>query len=582
MIEGNESEFGVALSSVRLVGGQEIPIQASGVTAIVGANNSGKSTLLREIVDTLSHNRGLPQPARISVESVDLSTRGGPADVVAWLGRYASFVARGTVAGFQKYPEGIVRPANLLRSWGKRTAELGQLANFVVFYGNAQGRFSIGAAAEMRHSIEDPPEHPVHYLQDSRDLLEQLSEISREVFDSPLTLDTLGRTIQLRVGEIGMEAPPIDNISRQYRERMATLRPLDEQGDGMRSMMGQLIPVITASYKIIVLDEPEAFLHPPQAHALGVQLGRLAVREGIQILLATHDRSLLTGLLESGVEVSVVRLSRTDGSPVQASSLDASELRSLWADPVLKYTNVLDGLFHRLVVVAEAERDCAFLSAAMETTGMQGDQLPRNEILFVPTGGKDGMPKVCSALSAVRVPVVATPDLDMLSDKSKLRGLVEAIGEEWTESLERNWNVAAAQINAPKETAKVEHVLEALISSLEPYKQEGFTPNHREIALGHLRSTGSPWGAVKEHGLSAFKGEARRAAGELLRELDQLGVVLVEVGELEKLAPEISVRKGAGWLQAALAANEHLNDTTQAHIGRILRGARARVRPVVD
>lgn len=70
--------------------------------------------------------------------------------------------------------------------------------------------------------------------------------------------------------------------------------------------------------------------------------------------------------------------------------------------------------------------------------------------------------------------------------------------------------------------------------------------------------------------MSAFKGAARKAAGTLLSQLDQMGVVLVREGELERLAPEVGVRKGPGWLEAALSSGEQRNEVTQAHVQRIL------------
>ena len=71
--------------------------------------------------------------------------------------------------------------------------------------------------------------------------------------------------------------------------------------------------------------------------------------------------------------------------------------------------------------------------------------------------------------------------------------------------------------------------------------------------------------------MSAFKGSARKAASTLLTLLDEVGVVLVKEGELERLAPEVEVRKGPGWLQAALSQGEQCNQVTQDHVDRILR-----------
>lgn len=569
LLDGDANSFDFAIDRINLIGGQSIPLQRAGVTAIVGANNAGKSTVLREVWEKLAHTPGHPEQPRISVDSLELYGPGTQGDVISWLGQNASFVAQGTSAGFQRAQTGIQHPGVLIQAWQEPLTELGALASSLIFYGNAQGRFGIGGAVEMRESVGDPPQHPVHYLQDSKTLLDEVSAVSMDVFGPPLTLDALGRTLRLRVGQVDMEAPRIDDIPPEYRERMAELRPLDEQGDGMRSLMGQLLPIVTAAYKVVIIDEPEAFLHPPQAHALGVELGRLAVKTGLQILLATHDRSLLTGLLDSGVDVAVVRLTRGDG-PAKASRLDADQLRALWVDPVLKYTNVLDGLFHRLVVVAEAEGDCAYLSAAMDCDGRDGGPLPRNEILFVPTGGKDGMAKVSSALTAVDVPVVAAPDLDMLSDQRKLELLVNSVGGSWTEEMATLWKLATTDLNARRDPAKVGHVLDAIVAALQEKRELSFSAAERELVLAQLRTQGSPWATVKDHGMSAFKGSARKSASALLTLLDEAGVVLVREGELERLAPEIAARKGPGWLQAALTEGEQCNSVTQAHINRIL------------
>ncbi|MFD5863466.1 ATP-dependent endonuclease [Agromyces sp. NPDC127015] len=577
LADGDAEAFEFSVDSIQLIGGERIELQQAGVTAIVGANNVGKSTILREVVDKLNHRRGFPEQPRVAVDSLQTTRKGGPNDVIAWLGNNSNFVVQGTSAGFQRPQTSIEQPRVLVKTWPSPLEGLGALAPFLTFYGNAQGRFSIGGSAEMRESVGDPPQHPVHYLQDSKALLDEVSSVTQQIFGPKLTLDTLGRTLRLRVGEVSLEAPRIDDIPTEYREQMSRLRPLDEQGDGMRSLLGQLLPVVTAAYRLIVVDEPEAFLHPPQAHALGVELGRLAVTGGVQILVATHDRALLTGLLDSGVDVSVVRLTRGDGPP-KASRLDSAQLKALWTDPVLKYTNVLDGLFHRLVVVAEAEGDCAYLAAALDCEGRGEGPLPRNEILFVPTGGKDGMPKVCAALTAVNVPVVAAPDLDVLSDESKLKALVESVGGAWTEEVSKLWSIATADLRAVREPAKVGHVLDAITAALDSSRGEPYSAAFRELVIAQLRTGGSPWGAVKDHGLSAFKGEARQAVASLLRELDDIGVVLVEQGELERLAPEIAVRKGPGWLQAALSGGAQCNQATQAHADRILASGDRKLR----
>ncbi|RKE60390.1 ATP-dependent endonuclease [Microbacterium sp. AG238] len=570
---GTASQFHFGVKEITLKSGDVIRPQASGVTVIVGSNNAGKSTILRELHQWIHHHPSQPRPPMISVDSVSLDARGSDADMFAWIGLSAPFAINGTSMGFAR-SGGLHDPTNLAYLWSQPHNGIADLAQFFMFYGNAAGRFSIGGSAEMREAGDDPAVHPIHTLQDSRELRDRLTATSQQVFGKPLTLDTLGRTVRLRVGEVDAPSPPIDDIPPAYRAAMAALSPLDEQGDGMRGFFGQVLPVIAATYPVILLDEPEAFLHPPQAHALGAELGALAVERGVQILVATHDRSLLTGLLDSGVQVSVVRASRGEG-PTRVHQLDSSRLQELWHDPVLKYTNVLDGLFHRVVMLAEAEGDCAYLNAGLDFLQDSTEGLPRNEALFVPTGGKDAMWKVASTLRAVAVPVIAAPDLDMLNNEAALSRLVVAMGGEWDDDFKTTWNRATAAQRAPRESVNVGHVLDAIDALFNDRRDEPFTAATREELFAQARSRESPWAEVKAHGIDAFRGEARAALLELLTRLESLGVVLVREGELERLAPEVAARKGPGWLQEALSIGAQGNERTQKHLQRLVDASTA-------
>ncbi|MGW9415827.1 hypothetical protein [Arthrobacter cupressi] len=152
LLNGKAEEFDFAIDRIDLIGGQSIPFQRAGVTAIVGANNAGKSTVLREVSEKLAHVRGFAEQPRVAVDSLELYCRGSKADVISWLGQNASFVVQGTNAGFQRAQIGIQRPNVLTNSWQTPLTELGALASSVVFYGNAQGRFNIWFSRNARFS----------------------------------------------------------------------------------------------------------------------------------------------------------------------------------------------------------------------------------------------------------------------------------------------------------------------------------------------------------------------------------------------------------------------------------------------
>ncbi|WAU82563.1 AAA family ATPase [Streptomyces sp. Qhu-G9] len=444
------------------------------------------------------------------------------------------------------------------------------LTDFVAFYGDAWTRIGYVQPAEMRNTFTDPPETPFHVLQDREDLLEELCTICERIFNTRLTLDRLSRAINLRVGETGIPAPSIDHISSEYRERLAKLPPLMEQGDGMKSLIGLLVPIVTSSHQLVILDEPEAFLHPPQAGALGRILGEQARSKNLQVIIATHDKNLLAGVLESSADINIVRLTRPNMGPTRAHQLPTQALRDIWQDPVLKYTNILDGLFHRLVVLAEGEADCRFYAAALSEREEAGttESFPASEVLFVPSGGKANLKKLTSVLKAVQVPVVASPDLDVLNNRETLKSLVKAFGGDW-HRLEILYNTAVSRFRQPPDRVNIGTVLAALKGSAEGREGEQFTAAVRREFTEQMRLKGNPWEDLKNYGTRAFRGQSAKAAEELLAALDEIGIVTVRVGELEHFAPTLDVSKGPEWLPAALSSGAHRGRDVQDHISRL-------------
>lgn len=568
-------EFSTHVPAVELIGGGIITLPKTGVTAIVGPNNAGKSTLLKEIAAHVKHGYGNARLHGTShiVERIVLKQSGNWQDGYEWVSRHAKLV---NINGNEYF----IRPGAQVPVDTVRFRLASDIVNegyqevneLLAFYGDAWQRLSGAAPVEMRDRFDGPAVSPLHALQDSRALFDELSNISLEIFGQPLTLDRLSKQINLRVGEPGVPAPKIDNVSEEYWAALASLPRLDDQGDGMRSLIGLLVPLVASAYPLVFIDEPEAFLHPPQAMALGRILGEQARSKQTQIVLATHDRNLLSGLLQSEADVSIVRLERGDGGRTYAHQLNVGELRGIWEDPVLRYSNVLDGLFHKAVVLAEAERDCKFYSSALEEWEPR-EELPilPGDVLFVPSGGKDGFPRLAKLLRSVSVPVVVSPDLDVLNDRAKLRVLVQAMGGDWA-VLQDDYSRATAEFRQPRESAQVSNVLGALNAVFASRGEERFTAEVRNEFMAQLRNKGNPWSSLKYYGELAFRADPE-AAQSLLGKLETMGIVPVRVGELERFAPHLGVSKGAGWLPAAIGAGCHRREDVRRHVASLLRAA---------
>jgi hypothetical protein len=129
------------------------------------------------------------------------------------------------------------------------------------------------------------------------------------------------------------------------------------------SFTGILVAAAAALHPVVAIDEPEAFLHPPQAFLIGKALATL--RGSAPLYIATHSADVLRGILPETQEVNVIRFSQR-GDSYRTKRLDIQALKSISADPVLKSAIVLDGLFYNGVVVTESDGDVALYRAVLD------------------------------------------------------------------------------------------------------------------------------------------------------------------------------------------------------------------------
>ncbi|WP_405549045.1 AAA family ATPase [Streptomyces globisporus] len=571
---GDSSQFSVSISSIRLQNGYELKPPSAGVTAVVGGNNVGKSTLLKQIANLAARDvSGIQQPERWQlVTDLKFQLDGTARDCTAWLAEHETTYSMNGILWFGSREFNNMHELHVRKIFEESSGldKLSGLSNAFTLHADPWQRIDAISPKELRENIDIPARTPMHRLQDSLPMLTELRDICREVFRVDITLDALARMIQLRVGTVATPPPPVDAVTSEYRNELASLPPLLEQGDGMKSLIGLVLPLVTAAHPIVLIDEPEAFLHPPQAGALGRILGDLARKRKIQVILATHDKNLLTGLLSSGAEVSVVRLDRDLAGKSHAHQLAVPDVRELWGDPLLKYTNVLDSLFHRLTIIAEADQDCRFYAAALgEYEPKHEIAIPPSDVLFIPSYGKSAMHKLVGILRAIHVPVVAVPDIDILNDEVNISRLVEAYGVGWA-GLRSDYRVATQSFREVRTPTTIGDVLKAMQSVFSGREAEKYTKDNKREVISHLRAQDSPWALLKRFGQTAFDGQAAVAGQRLLMELDRIGIVLVRAGELERFAPTLGVAKGPEWLTAALTSGAHKEQAVREHIRRCL------------
>jgi hypothetical protein len=141
--------------------------------------------------------------------------------------------------------------------------------------------------------------------------------------------------------------------------------------------------------------------------------------------------------------------------------LNYGKAKELWNDPLVRYPNVRDGLFHQAVVLCEADADCRYYNSVLDSVEAEETEVRRPQLLFTHRGGKHRMPTVVKALRAVSVPVVVIADFDVLREQQPLRRIVENLGGTWS-LVEEDWSVVKSALDSDSRAPSKDYVAERL------------------------------------------------------------------------------------------------------------------------
>jgi hypothetical protein len=526
----------VRISAITSSDGVRHVIDPKATTVVVGPNNSGKSAILRAIRDKLTKTNN-PSPV---VRSIEIEKVGTTDEFLTWVDHWtvATKPTQQTERVHVGHGQSVHRNSAKFH-WDQDRDGLGQITRWFCDLLDAEGRLSIVNPPENIALINAAPTHPIHYLQRDDAVEKSLSDQFRRAFGADLVVHrNAGRVVPLLVGDRPVPQPGEDRVSRTYVERLERLPQLHEQGDGMRSFAGVLLATSVGVESILLIDEPEAFLHPPQARLLG-QMIVGHKKDAQQLFVATHSTDVLRGMLNQlTAAVEVLRVVRR-GNSNTLFKLSTEEVRELWRDPLLRYSEALDGLFHDAVIVCESDSDCRFYAAISDVLQESNPtEQSTASILWTHCGGKARIPTLVRALRGVDVPVIAVVDFDALREEPSLRAIVESLGGEWS-AYSSLWKKMQAGIESMRPTLDRSEIWKELERILAASDERWLTSLSRDQIQAVLRKS-SPWSSLKTAGLSMVPaGDASAAGRELLSKLRELGIFVVDCGELESFAKSV-------------------------------------------
>ena len=526
--------------------GSKVTLNFDDIVVLVGPNNSGKSVALKNIEQKAKEKTS----STIVVTSVELAIDGDQTQLCKWLERNSrKNISNPSDPAFTRMGASVHE--SQAKSWWTNYGNgLHELARFFVCLLTTDARLGAANPAPNIALTRDPLTHPIHYLQINDDIEKKVSSYFRDAFGDDLVVHrNAGNQVPLHCGIRPTPKEGEDRVSVSYLQELERLPTLHTQGDGMRSFVGVLLHSLVVNHTVIMIDEPEAFLHPPQARLLGQMIVKEAP-QGRQLFLATHSGDFLRGLLDTqSNRVRILRIQRNNEiNPIK--ELDSNGIKKVWGDPILRYSNVLDGVFHNKVVLCESDGDCRFYAAIMDAIMDSSGDARREHIMFLHCGGKARMPVVVDSLRNLDVPVRVIADFDVLNSEIPLRNIVEALGASWS-SVDSKWRLVKKAIEDKKPELSTTEVTDEIGNVLEAIQESTFPSNAKKKIQAILRRS-SPWSTAKSVGKAYVpSGDPTVAYNVMCEELGKFGLFVVPVGELEGFDRSIGGH-GPKWVNAVL------------------------------
>ncbi len=553
----------VTFESITFSDGTTIRLDPADIVVLVGPNNAGKSAALREVGSAFNEH-----PSLTVLQSYRRRIVGEPIDFLRFVTKHAYIRRVGDLISYSGYLwDFSVRDPDVLQEWWPDRIHV--VRTLFCLNMTTENRLRGSNPPDAINLVEGQLSHPIHMLVEDDALELKLSSYFRKAFNADMILERVGGNIPLLVGNRPAVQPSEDRLSKSYRERLrASTSPLTEQGDGMRSFASVILHLLApTTASVLLLDEPEAFLHPPQARFLG-EIIATEKPSGAQLFVATHSPDVLQGLVNVASDhLRLLRIQR-DGNVNRVKELDKKIVKKIGNDPLMNYSSVMSGVFHERVIICEADSDCMFYSSILDLGDVHGEGQP--DVLFVHANGKDRMATLAETLTALDVQVDVIADLDIVRHEGTMKAIVDALGSDWT-TIQPVAQRVRTSVAGSKPALSLDQIKAHIREMLDKELPSSNPERELRSVIDKVFRSASPWDAVKQSGASAIpKGQATRQFQDLQELCESTGLWIVPVGEMEGFCRSIG-RKGPDWVQRVIEERQLATDPD-------LEGAREFVR----
>lgn len=354
---------------------------------------------------------------------------------------------------------------------------------------------SFGTRIEDIEAMASGPADRIASLYLNEAMQEDMNLVLEKVFDVRIGFDDL-RQADTRLRIMPDRPIPHDVVGVVEKARWwGNNSPLlSEQGDGLKAFVSLLLTLIDPFSKVIFIDEPETFLHPPQRREMGKAVVDAANR-GKQVFVATHDADFIRGVLTEECDPCVMYLNVIDGEHTAeridlATFADCRAGASGRAKAGVQMLNerVINSLFYDQTILVENENDRVVYEHYCQQR-LYAEFQGRH---FVGLNGSGTVLVLFDLMANAKMSVCCIMDIDFLL----------------------NTEASSSFVNQAAPLLREKHF---------QFASDMHTRDDYEEVKKSL----------KKKGLEAFDEQSRAVAEELIEEYGRYGVHIIPQGELE-------------------------------------------------
>lgn len=497
MIERLNLKFGSAKGEAAL------QLEVTPITVFVGPNNSGKSKILREIQYFCREGQLDARSVildEVTLRDVDEEKFNEKLSHLEKQPHEHESLHEGHIIVGNYHERIQISKENLRQSIGQvntghfRHWFCNWFLKFNTLLLDGQGRMQL-ACEQQGGNLQSPPQNSLSALFRDDEKRKEVRRIVYDAFGLNFVIDPtdLGK-LKVRLSEI---APKDDMEERGVHAEAVNFhskaKKIDDLSDGVKAFTGIVLELVAGDPMVLLIDEPEAFLHPSLSYKLGKEVSITSSAQSKNIFVSTHSANFIMGCVQSGVPINIVRLTYSQGVAT-ARLLPDDKLLQLMRNPLLRSTGVVDGLFYEAVIVTESDADRAFYQEINDRLLRYSPDKGISNCLFINAQNKQTVHQIIKPLRELGIPAVAIVDIDILKEG----------GQVWSNFL-----------------------------------SGGFVPQISQTPLGTIRqSLKQKFNDLnidmkRDGGISVLPNEEREAAENLLNQLAEYGLFVVPNGELE-------------------------------------------------